>query len=413
LEQYSILHGPHRKGESLNRALDEIEKLQRSLKAARGRVAQKLLPVANEWVRIVAEERQNFRAAPDRQREIPIPFVFGPPITVRDGMVFTGRLDIVRHLEESLLGTARKPTLLLYGARRMGKSSILHQLPRLLGPYFAPALVDCQNPAVTGSPVTLLHYLARALSAGMHVRRVVVPPPRRDELEPEPFAAFDGWIDAVERALPERMQALLCLDEYESLQRAVDVGWGGQVLDFLRHTLQHRQRLALLFTGAHTFEEQGSEWTHRFVSARRVRVSFLRREEVLPLLTPPVPQFEMTYAVGAKDRLIAATNGQPFLTQAVAYELVQLLNETCRKEATMADVDDAVARALLSASAYFANVWFDAGTEGQAILRAVARREAPPDHPKARAWLLEHDVLDSTGGFAVPMMQQWVMGKGL
>jgi AAA+ ATPase superfamily predicted ATPase len=327
--------------------------------------------------------------------------------------VFTGRQDIVRQVEASLLGARRTPTLLLHGPRRMGKSSILCQLPRLLGPDFAPALVDCQNPAVTGNPATLLHYLARELSAGLQRRRVTVPAPRREELEREPFAAFDGWLDGVEGALPERMQSLLCLDEYESLQRALDAGWGGQLLDFLRHTLQHRRRLALLFTGARTFEDQGPEWTHRFVSARRVRVSFLRREEVLPLLTPPVPGFDLTYATGAQDRIFAMTNGQPFLTQAVAYELVQLLNEQHRKEATLADVGEAVARALISASEYFANVWFDAGTEGQAILRAVARREVAPDHPKARAWLQEHDVLDSSAEFAVPMVRQWVMRKTL
>ena len=52
----------------------------------------------------------------------------------------------------------------------MGKTSILKQLPRLLGPDFAPALVDCQNAAVTESVATLLRYLSRALSAGVQRR---------------------------------------------------------------------------------------------------------------------------------------------------------------------------------------------------------------------------------------------------
>jgi hypothetical protein len=36
-----------------------------------------------------------------------------------------------------------------HGPRRAGKSNILNQLPRLLGPDFAPATLDCQEPAVT------------------------------------------------------------------------------------------------------------------------------------------------------------------------------------------------------------------------------------------------------------------------
>ena len=182
------------------------------------------------------------------------------------------------------------------------------------------------------------------------------------------------------------------------------------MLDKLRHLAQHRPRLVLLFTGARTFAEMGPAWTDRFISARRVRVSFLKREEVEPLLTRPIPEFDMTYAEGALDELIGATHGQPFLTQAVAFELVQLLNEQQRKQATAADVAAAVEKAMDSGGEYFANVWSDAGAEAQAVMVAVARGEpaAEAGSPRARVWLREHDVLNGAGDFAVPMVKAWV-----
>lgn len=175
--------------------------------------------------------------------------------------------------------------------------------------------------------------------------------------------------------------------------------------------LQHRSRIVLLFTGAHTFQELGPAWTSRFISARRVRVSFLTRDEVTPLLTKPIPEFDMSYAPGALEAIFDATNGQPFLTQAVAFELVQFLNGQRRKEATPNDVEQAMARALESGGEYFAGLWNDAGTEGQAILRASAGQSAPPDLPAARTWLLEHDVLNDAGQFRVPMVARWVREK--
>jgi AAA+ ATPase superfamily predicted ATPase len=128
-----------------------------------------------------------------------------------------------------------------------------------------------------------------------------VKPLTAEELAREPFAAFDAWLARVEQAMPPAMRALLCLDEYERLQRALDAGWGGDFLDALRHTLQHRPRVLLLFTGAHTFAELGPAWTDRFISARRVRVSFLQPDDVRPLLTKPIPEFDLTYAPGAVD----------------------------------------------------------------------------------------------------------------
>ena len=89
----------------------------------------------------------------------------------------------------------------------MGKTSILNQLPRLLGPDFAPAVVDCQNPAVTGSEATLLRYLSRALSEGLRRRRVVVEALTASQLAREPYAVFDDWLEKVERAMPGAMGA--------------------------------------------------------------------------------------------------------------------------------------------------------------------------------------------------------------
>jgi len=166
-----------------------------------------------------------------------------------------------------------------------------------------------------------------------------------------------------------------------------------------------------MFTGAHTFQELGPAWTDRFVSARRMRVSFLTRADVELLLTKPIPEFDMTYAAGALDALVTATSCHPFLTQAVAFELVQLLNESQRREATAGDVEEAVRRALVSGDAYFVNVWGDAGAEGQAILTALAAGAAPPDFPAARAWLREHDVIGADGDFAVEMLRRWVRAK--
>jgi len=235
-----------------------------------------------------------------------------------------------------------------------------------------------------------------------------VNPLPKQELEHEPYSVFKDWLENVELELPKDLRVLLCFDEYERLQETLDDGWGHGFLDTLRNWIQHHPHLVLMFTGARAFEELGPAWTDRFISARRLRVSFLPREDVELLLTKPIPEFDMTYAEGALDTIIEATNGQPFLTQAVAFELVQSLNEQHRKEATPGDVAEAISRAIVSSSVYFANVWTDAQEQGQAILAALATGDTPPDDPSARAWLRENNVLNDAGDFAVPMVRCWV-----
>jgi uncharacterized protein len=405
--QYDLLNSSYRKRETLQRARTELEALQKSLIVTRSRTAEKFLWIANQWATLLEAEWKTVEAL-SATKEIPNPFRHGPPVPETEQNVFTGRRDITVQIEANILNAAQAPTLLLHGARRMGKSSLLNQLPRLLGPDFAPAVVDCQSAAVTESQAALLRYLSRAVSEGLRRRRVTLEALSAAKLEREPFGVFDEWLDEVERKLPQGMRVLLCLDEYERLQETLDAGWGGKFLDMLRNTLQHRSRIVMMFTGVRSFSELGPAWTDRFLSTRRVRVSFLTEEEVKPLLTRPIPEFDMTYAAGALEAVMRETHGQPFLTQAVAYELVQYLNELQRREATEADVEVAIGRALMSGDAYFANVWSDAGEGGQAVLRAVACGATPPPSPRETAWLREHDVLDANGAFLVPMVERWV-----
>lgn len=406
--QFYELRNTFRKVEALNRALGELESLQKSLVVARGKYVLRLLQAANQWRDIIKAEREALAATAEQNREIPNPFVYGNPVTEADYNVFAGRADVVAKIESEILNTRQAPTLLLFGPRRMGKSSILNQLPRLLGPDFAVAMVDCQAPEVREGVGNFLWFVANEVAESVKRRRIPVEPLPASVLETSPFTAFTDWLAKLEATLPEGTRILLCLDEYERLQATLDAGWGADLLDFLRNTIQHRSKFVVMFTGANKVSELGPAWTDRFISVRSVRVSFLSREEITPLFTHPIPEFDMTYAEGALDAVLTQTNGQPFLSQALGFELVQYLNEHHRKQATVADVEVAVGRVIENADAYFANVWSDAREEGQAILSAIAAGKPVPEHPRAMRWLKEHDVLNADGKFYVPMVERWV-----
>lgn len=411
VDQFATLNRNYLKHEALKRAVTEVQTLYTDLRSKERHYAPRLLEVVGEWRNILISENALMSAQVVSTREILNPFIFGNAVAETDLNIFAGRRDIIKPIEASVLGTIQSPTLLLYGPRRMGKTSILNQLPRLLGPSFAPAIIDCQFPAVRSNLASLLYYISCSISKGLRRRRIFIEPLSLSKLESEAFAAFDEWLKEVELLMPEKMRVLLCIDEYERLQATLDTGWGEAFLDALRHIIQHRPRLMLMFTGAHTFEDMGPQWIDHFISVRPVKVSFLKPEEVITLLTQPIPDFGLTYTSSALDEILLATNCQPFLTQAVAFELVQFMNEKHQSEATSDDVKEAVNRALVSGGAYFGSIWNDSGEEGRAILRSIVKGEIPPVYSTARTWLEKSDVLNERGVFAVPMVHEWVKRK--
>jgi uncharacterized protein len=412
-KQYLSVHSVYRKNIALQSALKDVQSVRKSLIYNPSAIAPRFLQIAEYWSTIIDEEQKALAARATLTRNLINPFIIGEPVREDFNHAFTGRQEIVSKIEESMLGRLHTATLLLYGPRRMGKTSILEQLPRLLGPEFAPVFIDCQNPAVSSATSDLgvfLKHLSVKITEGLRRRHVVIEALTQSELERYPFSVFDEWLNNVESKLSVDMRVLLCLDEYERLQKILQTTWGNEFLDLLRHLIQHRPSFALMFCGAHTFAESGPAWTSRFINAKLLRVSFLSYEDVFPLLTKPIPEFDLLYEPGVVEALYKLTRGQPYLTQLVASELVEYLNEQQRKQAGLADLEIATSRAL-DWSEYFFNIWFDAGEKGQAILCAIAMKEVPPNYIAAREWLEKHEVLNKDGTFAVPMVERWVRNR--
>lgn len=407
VSQGLALNSRFRQLESLEKAVNELSSLRKALIGRSDTVSAMLLSRANEWSAIIQGLHTEVRQRASEEREIPQIFRFGNPVREDEGYLFAGRRDIVRNLESALLGDRHPPAILLHGARRMGKTSILLQLRRLLGPEFAPATIDCQSPGICQDLPSLLHAIARAVLRSLAGHGQLPPAPERASLPSEPFPIFDDWLQGVESRLPTGLRVLLCLDEYEALDRHLAAPGLESVLDYFRHLQQHRTHVGLLFSGLRSFRALGPTWTSRLVNSRAIRVSFLSLDEFRPILERPIPEFNLRYGPGALEFLLDLTRGQPFLTQAVAMELVDHLNRERRQEANESDIRVAASTAVRSADAYFWDVWDQIGAEGQTVLRSVkAGVLAVPSPVVAR--LVDLDVLNANGGFAVPLMRDWM-----
>jgi hypothetical protein len=88
------------------------------------------------------------------------PYVAGNPVT---GELFVGREDILRRLEELWRGAGQKPSVVLYGHRRMGKSSILHNLGARFGRDTVVVDFNMQRVGLVASTGELLYNLALAV----------------------------------------------------------------------------------------------------------------------------------------------------------------------------------------------------------------------------------------------------------
>jgi len=355
---------------------DRLDELVRELTRSDERYTVRFRPIASRWRQIVAEHGRELADAVEARQEIDNPYVIGVPLTEMQE-IFVGRTDVSARIEQ-LLVDRRRPPVLLYGQRRMGKTSLLTNLGRLLPSTIVPMFVDLQGPATRARDEGgFLYNLARGMrSSAERQRGLMLPVLSRGMLAGEPFTSFDEWLDEVEGVLGGRT-ALLTLDEFEALDEALTEGRHDEraVLGMLRHLIQHRGRFKVLLAGSHTLEEL-ERWATYLINVQVVHIGYLSEEEARQLVERPVKGFALEYEGEASRRVLELTRGHPALVQLLCAEIVALKNEQrleVRRKASLADVEAAVPEALSHGSFFFADIERNQVDDlGLALLRSMA-----------------------------------------
>jgi hypothetical protein len=361
---------------ALNAVEDRLDGLLRELTRSDEQYAARFRPIAADWRRVVASRRQTLAEEAELRQEIDSPYIIGVPLTEQQE-IFIGRSEISAKIEQLLLDR-RQPALLLYGQRRVGKTSLLNNLGRLLPSTIVPLFVDLQGPASRAhDDVGFLYNMARAVRrSAQRQRNLVLPELTRPMLAIDPFTQFEEWLDDLEIALAENM-ALLMLDEFEVLENALAKGRFDEeaVLGMLRHLIQHRPRFKVLLSGSHTLDEF-QRLSSYLINVQVVRIGYLSEDEARQLIEFPVKDFALRYEPAAAQRVIDLTRGHPFLVQLLCAEIVALKNEqlpAVRRSARLIDVEEAVPKALDHGSFFFADVKQNQVDEsGAALLRTLA-----------------------------------------
>jgi hypothetical protein len=361
---------------ALNAVEDRLDSLLRELTRSSERYALRFRPIAGQWRRILAVRAQELAQTVESRQEIDNPYVIGVPLTEQQE-IFVGRTDVSTRIEQLLLDRHRSP-LLLYGQRRMGKTSLLNNLGRLLPSTIVPLFVDLQGPASRAVDYTgFLYNVGRGIiTSARRQRNLSLPRLDRERLGVDPFTHFDEWLDEIEEVLGENT-ALLAFDEFEALETPLAEGRFNEatLLGMFRNLIQHRVRFKMLLTGSHTLNEF-HRWASYLINVQTVHISYLNEMEARLLVEQPVKGFALQYEAEACERVLSLSRGHPFLVQLLCAEVVGLKNEQApavRRWADVADVEAAAGEALKRGSFFFADIERNqVDALGLAVLRFMA-----------------------------------------
>jgi hypothetical protein len=164
------------------------------------------------------------------------PYIVGGPV---HSSMFFGRRGLLKFIRGRLETEHMHASVIsLVGLRRIGKTSVLHQLRCRSSSRCIYVFVDLQG-AVHAGTARLLYYIARALWRETVDRGLKAMEPSDREFAGRPYEALDAYIEAVLTGLGTT-RLVLMLDEFDVLfdQGDPDRADTGNLLAYLRARVQ-------------------------------------------------------------------------------------------------------------------------------------------------------------------------------
>ncbi len=421
---------------ALARATDALNNLDKYVAAEVMAPEQAILHrIIRQWQRLVSEVIGEVGRADDFA-PVANPYVIGNPVR---GHLFVGREDILRELEELWAKEGQCSSVVLFGHRRMGKSSILQNLGDRFGAGTIIVNFNMENYGWAQNNGELLFNLALQLYDSWRDsgHNDLAEPEEAQFLNHNPYMVFNRFLTNLNRVVKgERF--IITVDEFEIIEEGINEGrFDSYLLRYWRGTFQNYPWFIMAFAGLHNLEEMRRDyWNPFYGSVKSIPVSFLSPNAARRLITQPDPNFAIDYESEAVEKIIKLTNGQPYLVQLICHTLVTHFNRQTFEEGiererwfTVEDVE-AVINApefYRDGNAYFNGVWVQAETSeptGQVdILKALSHtslslsaiaNKTGLSLEQAQAvleTLKRHDVIEQRDEhyvYTVELMRRWV-----
>lgn len=304
--------------------------------------------------------------------EIVNPYIAGKPLTTAD--MFFGREDVFEYVRKALRGKHRDNAIILCGQRRTGKTSVLYQMHHQLEEKYLCVFIDFHGLEINGIN-GLLWELANHIKITLKRKNGIdLPALEHEGFMTEPRQYFEVvFLNQIWEAIGKK-HLMLMLDEAVRLQERIQAGkLEKDIFEYLRHLMQHHERLNFLFSLGSGVEEMEKEYAFLFSVGLTKKISFLERGAAIDLIILPVDDH---YKVGqdAVERILQITSGHPYFTQLICHCIFNKWQRVPKSSIHADDVGSVVEEVVELSAPVLKFVWEGSNPVEKVVLAILASR---------------------------------------
>lgn len=356
-------------------------------------------------------------------------YIVGNPI--KDQAAFFGRQDIFREVLQ-VLRQRGSNAIVLYGQRRIGKTSVLLQLEKQLARdgEFTPVYFDLQDKAAK-SLAEVLYELSQ------HIAKVTGhTAPRSSDFDRTGDCFRTVFLPDVAEKVASGGLVLL-FDEFDVLDSPVRTQASESFFPYLRAWMTDVQKVKFVFVIGRRPEDLSVRTMSTFKGIQCTRVSFLSEKDTEDLIRQSEKDNSLEWKVDAVRRVFDLTHGHPYFTQLLCSVVWENAYETEPRGIPLIsaeDVEGAIAQALKFGGHAFNWLWDGLPPAERVVVAAMAEvteevitqdrlietlnqsgvRLVARELEFAPETLIDWQLLIEANGayrFAIPLLRRWVLAN--
>ncbi|OUL34543.1 ATP-binding protein [Nostoc sp. 106C] len=280
------------------------------------------------------------------------PYIIGRPIYEPE--LFFGREDLFNFVQDNL--NKRAQVILLHGQRRIGKSSVLSQIPNFITLeqfLFVPLSLEGKSQK---SLSEVLHELARDIIDYLELSYLQVALPSKRDLEEDAQIFFNNFLPQIYQVIDGKNLVLL-LDEFDVLADSNEDSAVSHFFPCLQSIVYWHKELFIIPVVGRQLDDMPNLLS-LFRQAPHREIGLLDRHSTERLIVKPAEGI-LRYKPDAIDAIWELSAGHPYFTQVICFALFSEARDEQRWQANRQDVENIVEQAIEIGEAGLA--WFRDG----------------------------------------------------
>lgn len=302
------------------------------------------------------------------------PYVIGRPISERE--LFYGRDKELFFVWENF--RKGEKVLFLHGERRIGKSSLLQNIPEFLDEKEYKGKYACVSFDLEyhgqNTLESLLERLAETIVKQLDIKPYQVEIPTAEEIKVQMDIFCNKFLSQIYAKLKDTKLVLL-LDEFDALES----NYIGATLESLFGQIQkvvesksNQQLFAVIFAGRRSTDI--SNLLKIFNKVPIKEIGFIDDNSATKLITEPAASF-LQYEQKSIEAIIKFSSGHPYFIQIICFALFSRARELEKWEVTEEDVELIIERAVELGEAGLAWYWEALSVPEKLVFSAVAESQ--------------------------------------